>query len=106
MSTCPGRTSTRWGVHDTVLNLSDETIAFCRDVLEHVLSIFPAPWIHIGGDECPTDEWAASPAARKRLADLGIARQSEAQQWWTSQLVTWLLERGRTPHRLGRSRNR
>ena len=53
--------STRWGVSEHVLNLAEPTVRFCTDVLEEIMDIFPGGYVHIGGDECPTTEWEASP---------------------------------------------
>ena len=56
-----------WGISDHVLGVSDEVFDFLRDVLTQIAGIFPAPYVHIGGDECPRGEWERSPAARARL---------------------------------------
>ena len=48
---------TRWGVCDTVLGVHDEVLDFCRTVLDEVMDVFPSPYIHVGGEECPTTEW-------------------------------------------------
>jgi hexosaminidase len=52
-----GGVRTGWGVSKHVLNLSEETLGFCRQVLDHVCDLFDSELIGIGGDECPRDEW-------------------------------------------------
>ncbi|MEU4688566.1 beta-N-acetylhexosaminidase [Actinoplanes sp. NPDC023714] len=52
-----GPVRTAWGISPHVLNLEPATLAFCREVLDHVCDIFPSDLIGIGGDECPTEEW-------------------------------------------------
>ncbi len=42
-----------WGISTHVLNMSDKTLDFCRDVLDQLCRIFPSEYIGIGGDECP-----------------------------------------------------
>ncbi|MZD10042.1 family 20 glycosylhydrolase, partial [Streptomyces sp. SID5785] len=100
LGTVPGRPVdvwTRWGVCDTVLGVHEPVFAFCRAVLDEVLDIFPAQHVHIGGDECPTTEWAASPAARARAAAEGLADTDALHGWFLRRVGEQLLEHGRTP---------
>ncbi len=62
-----------WGVSDNVLCAgNDETLKFIEDVLEEVIAIFPSEYIHIGGDECPKDQWQKCPKCQARIKALGI----------------------------------
>jgi hexosaminidase len=78
-----------------VLNVSDETLSFCRAVLDFVCDIFPSETICIGGDECPYDEWKASPSAQARMKDLGLTEEVKLQAWFTGQMTSHLASRGR-----------
>ena len=91
----PYRTATRFGVFDEVLNLSDDAMKVVFDLYEELLEVFPSRYIHVGGDECPDDEWVASPAARALAAQRGLAGPEQLQRWFTEQLRGWLAERGR-----------
>ncbi|MEV5609022.1 beta-N-acetylhexosaminidase [Streptomyces sp. NPDC052225] len=96
----PGRTLdvwTRWGVCETVLGVHDPVLEFCRTVLGEVLDVFPSPYVHVGGDECPTTEWAASPAARARAAAEGLADTAALRTWFLGRIGDFLIEQGRTP---------
>ncbi|WP_367138631.1 MULTISPECIES: beta-N-acetylhexosaminidase [Streptomyces] len=84
-----------WGVSPDVLAPSDRTLAFYEDVLTEVLELFPSPFVHIGGDECPKDQWRASPAAQARIRELGLAGEDELQSWFIRHFDRWLAERGR-----------
>ena len=86
---------TRWGISKHVLNVEDATVGFCRDVLAEVMELFPGPFVHIGGDEVPKDEWRASPAAQRRIRKLGLRDEAELQAWFTRQLVAFLEANGR-----------
>jgi hexosaminidase len=61
-----------WGVIQQVFNVEAGTIAFLQGVLDEVLGLFPGPYVHVGGDECPKTEWAHSPAALARMKQLGL----------------------------------
>ena len=50
-----------WGVSPNVFKPSEETMTFLEDVLTEVMAIFPSEYIHVGGDECPRDQWNLSP---------------------------------------------
>nr|WP_237500143.1 beta-N-acetylhexosaminidase [Streptomyces sp. SID8379] len=87
----------RWGVCDTVFGVHEPVLDFCRTVLEEVLDVFPSRHIHIGGDECPTGEWAASPVARARAAAEGLAHTDALRDWFLGRIGAFLVERGRIP---------
>ena len=54
--------ATTWGVFADVRGLGNEKVySFCQDVLDEIMDIFPANYIHIGGDEAPRDRWAKCP---------------------------------------------
>jgi hexosaminidase len=84
-----------WGIIKHVFNVEDSTIAFLQDVLTEVLDIFPSPFIHVGGDECPKDEWRASPRAQAKMKALGLQDEHELQSWFIRQMDDFLTARGR-----------
>ncbi|MEV0489680.1 beta-N-acetylhexosaminidase [Streptomyces atratus] len=87
-----------WGVTPNVLAPTDDTLRFYEGVFEEILDLFPAatsPFIHIGGDECPKDQWKASPAAQARIKELGLADEDELQSWFIRHFDSWLTARGR-----------
>ena len=64
---------TRWGVSDQVLCVGKEsTFEFLEKVLAEVAELFPGEYIHIGGDECPKDEWKKCPDCQARIRELGL----------------------------------
>jgi hexosaminidase len=85
---------TSWGISKHVLNVREETLDFCREVLDHVCAIFPGELIGIGGDECPADEWN-DPVARERIAAEGLAGPAGLQAWFTARMAEHLASRGR-----------
>ncbi|HEY7396318.1 MAG TPA: beta-N-acetylhexosaminidase [Gemmatimonadaceae bacterium] len=86
---------TQWGVTPYILNPSDTTIAFMKDVLTEVLGIFPSPYIHVGGDEAIKPQWQASPRAQARIKELGLKDENELQSWFIKQMDTFLTSKGR-----------
>ncbi|MFJ8694704.1 beta-N-acetylhexosaminidase [Streptomyces roseolilacinus] len=88
---------TRWGVCDTILGVHDEVLDFVRAVLDEVMEVFPSPYIHLGGDECPTTEWEQSPRARARAAAEGLPTPAALHGWLLGQAGDYLMEHGRRP---------
>ncbi|MFJ3667017.1 beta-N-acetylhexosaminidase [Streptomyces sp. NPDC090106] len=88
---------TRWGVCDTVLGVHDEALDFCRTVLEEVMDLFPSPYIHIGGEECPTAEWTRSASARQRVAAEGLPHAQALHGWFLGRIGDFLVRNGRRP---------
>ncbi|MDR2998515.1 MAG: family 20 glycosylhydrolase [Microbacterium sp.] len=86
----------RFGVNRRVLAPTEASLAFGRAAIDALCDQFDAEWIGIGGDEVPTDEWAASPAARQRMQELGLSSPQEVQPWFTRAFVAHVRSRGRT----------
>lgn len=82
------------GISEDVLNVGDDkVIEFLKCVLDNVAEIFPFPYIHIGGDECPTTQWAANELCLKRVQDEGLDGVHELQSWLVEELGTYLKEK-------------
>ncbi len=90
----PPPVRTQWGISDHVLNLEPPTMAFCRDVIDAVVATFPGRYLHLGGDECPTEEWRTSPPTARRLDELGLTPQT-AQNWFLYEVARHAQDRGR-----------
>jgi len=86
---------TRWGVSRNVFNVDDQTFAFLEDVLTEVIDLFPGKFIHIGGDECPKEQWNASEAAKTRMQGEGLANGQELQSWFIRRIAAFLAKKGR-----------
>ncbi|WP_344955136.1 beta-N-acetylhexosaminidase [Actinomadura miaoliensis] len=86
---------TGWGVSPNVLAPTDQVLRFYEDVLTEVLEIFPSRFVHIGGDECPKDQWRASATAQARIRAEGLRDEAELQSWFIRHFDRWLAERGR-----------
>jgi hexosaminidase len=86
---------TQWGIHRNVLAPRRQTLEACRRVLDEVCEVFPSPWIHIGGDEAPRDQWRESAEMQELIRTLGLRGEDELQAWFTAQLSHYLAAKGR-----------
>lgn len=82
------------GVSRDVLDVSKDTvISFLKTVLGHVADVFPYQYIHIGGDECPTNAWEATPSVTAWMQQKGLSSAHDIQPWLVEELGTWLRDR-------------
>ena len=80
-----------WGISDDVLCAGkEETMLFLEDVLAEVCELFPAEYIHIGGDECPKVRWETCPLCQAKIAELGLEDTDEfhAEHYLQSYVMT------------------
>lgn len=82
-------------MNPNVLAPTDNTLRFYEGVFEEVLELFPSAFVHVGGDECPKDQWKQSPTAQARIRELGLKDEDELQSWFIRHFDRWLGERGR-----------
>lgn len=86
-----------WGIFEDVFCAgNDEVFAFLRAVLEEVASLFPGPYIHIGGDEVPKDRWSACPRCRARMQQAGIGSVDALQPDFLRRVEEIVRSLGRT----------
>jgi hexosaminidase len=86
---------TTWGIYENVFNVEESTFQFLRNVMAEVLALFPSPFIHIGGDECPKAQWKASPQAQARMKELGLKDEEELQSHFVRRMDEFLTSQGR-----------
>ncbi|MCL2552104.1 MAG: beta-N-acetylhexosaminidase [Actinomycetia bacterium] len=84
-----------WGVNPNVLAPTDEVLRFYENVFTEVLDLFPGKFVHVGGDECPKEQWRESPTAQTRIKELDLEDEDELQSWIIRHFDRWLADRGR-----------
>ncbi|MCF0164120.1 MAG: beta-N-acetylhexosaminidase [Bacteroidales bacterium] len=93
---------TKWGVSPQVLCAGNEdTYKFLETVLGEICDLFPSEYIHIGGDECPKDEWKTCPKCQAKIKELGYSdtenftAEQYLQTYVTKRMQKFLASRGR-----------
>ena len=107
----------RWGFFPVVFCPGKEDMfTFIDDVFAELSQIFPSPYFHIGGDECPKGVWKNCPAcqqrirqehltatgkhtAEERLQSYAIARCEQILHKYGKKLIGWdeILQGGLAP---------
>lgn len=64
----------RHGIFEDVLCAGNpDAHRFLKTVFSELCELFPGPFIHLGGDECPSTRWEACPKCRARAEELGLS---------------------------------
>lgn len=86
----------KWGVFPDVLCIGNEKIyPFLQDVIDELCDIFPSKYIHIGGDECPTDRWKECSKC-KALAAANNVDMKHLQSVFTNRMEKYINSKGRS----------
>ena len=89
----PHETETVWGIHKEVFCAGNEdTFHFLEQILKEVSTIFPGPYIHIGGDECPKKRWSECEKCQKRIKDEDLKNEDELQSYFIKRIEKVLLK--------------
>jgi len=78
---CPGKDST----YQWIFNLLDELV-----------ELFPSPYFHMGGDECPRDRWERCPHCNERMKQHQLESYDDLQGYFMNQINAYLKGKGKT----------
>ncbi len=85
-----------WGVFDDVFCAGKEnTFRFLQGVIDEVIPLFPGPYIHVGGDECPKENWKACPDCQRRIRENGLKDEHELQSYLIQRMEKYINAKGR-----------
>lgn len=76
-----------WGVSEKILCATNPKVYnFLENLLNEIIPLFPTPYFHIGGDECPTSQWEICPLCQKKVAQDKLSSFRELQSQITLHL--------------------
>mgnify|MGYP005845928289 FL=1 len=88
-----------WGIFNkfnNVLAPKPATFDFLRDVFTELCSLFPGPYIHLGGDECAPRWWEESEETQQYMRDHGIKTTAALQSHIVNYVVDIVEQNGKT----------
>jgi hexosaminidase len=92
----PFTVATEWGVFNDVYCAGNEkTFQFVEEVINEVSALFPGPFFHIGGDECPKLRWSNCKRCQDRIAANGLKNEEELQSYFIKRVEQMLNARGK-----------
>ena len=74
---------------------NEKTYAFLEEVLGQVVELFPGPYVHIGGDECPKDRWLRCPRCQSKMKEQHLHSGEELQSYFIQRIERFLQSKGR-----------
>ncbi len=84
-----------WGVFEDVFSPTEKTFEFLEDVIDEVVALFPAPYIHIGGDESPKENWKRSEFAQQLIKEKGLKDEHELQSYFIQRMEKYINGKGK-----------
>lgn len=79
-----------WRWNRTLCCGKESTFEFIFNVLDEVCELFDAPYIHMGGDEAPTDEWHRCPECQRVIKENGLKNERALQGWFENRILEYL----------------
>ena len=84
------------GVSRDVLNVANPAaVKLGEDVIDQLAELFPYPYIHIGGDECPTVAWENNADCRALMEKEGMKNSRQLQNRFIKQMADRAAKHGK-----------
>lgn len=84
-----------WGVFSDVFVPSENTFRFLQDVIDELVTLFPSKYIHIGGDECPKDNWKRSAFCQQLIREKDLKDEHGLQSYFIQRMEKYINGKGR-----------
>jgi len=84
-----------WGVFEDVFCPSEFTFNFLENVLDEVIALFPSPYIHVGGDECPKESWKRSEFCQQLIKEKGLKDEHGLQSYFIQRIEKYINSKGK-----------
>ncbi|MDB4583366.1 family 20 glycosylhydrolase [Draconibacterium sp.] len=66
------------------------TFEYLDKIFSEIAELFPADYIHVGGDECYKGFWSKCPKCQKRIQNEGLENTDELQSYFIKRMETML----------------
>ena len=84
------------GISSDVLNVANpEAVQFAKDIMTELMALFPYPYFHIGGDECPTSAWENNKQCQEMMKEYGYTSYRQLQSHFIHELADHAAEHGK-----------
>nr|WP_320057378.1 beta-N-acetylhexosaminidase [uncultured Bacteroides sp.] len=88
-----------WGIfnkENNVLAPTPEVFGFLKDVFSELCDLFPAPYIHVGGDECAKRWWQESDQTQRFMKEQGLKDEKALQSYFIHYVQQVVNAKGKT----------
>lgn len=73
----------------------ESSVRFLEDILDEIVELFPAPYVHIGGDEALKQHWRRCPDCQRRIRREGLKDEEELQRSLVLEVGEYLSQKGK-----------
>ena len=91
----PVAVAQKWGVFETIYCTKEPVFDFLETVLDEVVTLFPGPYIHIGGDEAPKTQWKLCSSCKKRMREEKLKDENALQAYFIQRIENYLNSKGK-----------
>lgn len=84
-----------WPNEDIFCAGNDSVFNFLENVIDEVVELFPADYIHIGGDEARKTYWETCPKCQARIKKENLADEHELQSWFLRKMEKYINGKGK-----------
>ncbi len=84
------------GYTPTMCTSKESVYDFLEGVIDEVIELFPSEYIHIGGDEAPTQYWAECKGCQGLMKKHGYENLHDLQAYMLGRVNTYLRSKGKT----------
>jgi len=89
---------TKPGIYEGVLCIGNDKLKpFIKQIIDYVAKTFPGPYIHFGGDECPSIAWKKCDKCQKKIKELGLENEGQLQSYFTSEISKMIVADKKIP---------
>lgn len=82
-------------VDNTLCPANERVYEFLDKVMTQVAQLFPFPYIHVGGDECPKNFWEKSDSVKALMQKEGLKNMDEVQSYFEKRLEKIVESKGK-----------
>ncbi|MEO6868828.1 MAG: family 20 glycosylhydrolase [Ginsengibacter sp.] len=82
-------------IDNTLCPANEKVYAFLDTIMTQVAALFPFPYIHVGGDECPKNFWEKSEDIKVLMKKEGLKTMDEVQSYFEKRLEKIVESKGK-----------
>jgi hexosaminidase len=75
---------------------NDAAFEFVENILSEVFQLFPGKYIHVGGDEVPTDNWKHCAKCQARMKAEGLTQERQLESYFIQRIEKFVNAHGKT----------
>ncbi|GAX11835.1 hexosaminidase [Fistulifera solaris] len=92
----PYELSPYWGISEHVMDPTKDTLySFLEKFLHEMTTLFPDPFVHMGGDEVKINEWNESATIQNFMVDHNLSNAHELQAYFNNRIASILKREGK-----------